>query len=50
VADQPGNRRRALLRQVPVQPTDKKDEKKDGPISTTGTNTNFSDFKIDASA
>jgi twitching motility protein PilU len=36
--------------QVPVQPADKKDEKKDSPISTTGTNTSFSDFKIDASA
>ncbi len=36
--------------QVPVQPTDKKEEKKDSPLSASGTNTSFSDFKIDASA
>jgi len=37
--------------QVPVQPGDKKDEKKDSPLSTTaGPGASFSDFKIDASA
>jgi hypothetical protein len=35
--------------QVPVQ-ADKKDDKKDGPITTTSPGTSFSDFKIDASA
>ena len=36
--------------QVPVQPEDKKDEKKDGVLSTTGGGASFSDFKIDANA
>jgi len=37
--------------QVAVQPGDKKDEKKDAPLSTTaGPGASFSDFKIDASA
>ena len=37
--------------QVPVQSGDKKDEKKDSPLSSTaGPGASFSDFKIDASA
>ena len=36
--------------QVPVPPGDKKDEKKDSPLATTGAGASFSDFKIDASA
>jgi twitching motility protein PilU len=36
--------------QVPVQPGDKKDEKKDGPMTTVIGGASFSDFKIDASA
>jgi hypothetical protein len=36
--------------QVPAAPAaDKKDDKKDGPLSATG-GASFSDFKIDASA
>ena len=35
--------------QVPVA-GDKKDEKKDSPLSTTAPGASFSDFKIDASA
>jgi twitching motility protein PilU len=36
--------------QVPVQSGDKKDDKKDAPIATSGVGASFSDFKIDASA
>jgi twitching motility protein PilU len=36
--------------QIPVPPSDKKDEEKDAALSKSGATTSFSDFKIDASA